>query len=134
MTNYIVFVEYAYFSLTSLAAALAAGAARLQAELLAALLERVQTLLRPPGQVNVHRGPHAGAQVGWARVQVPVPGFPEKIGVSFDQLGPVSIHSFNSLGVQQEVLARLCLDRVADTLDAARQALKDALEDSGKKV
>ena len=42
-------------------------------------------------------------------------------------------HSPNLLGVQQEVLARLCLDRVADALDAARQALEDALEeDSGK--
>ena len=56
-----------------LAAALAAGAARLQAQLLAALLEGVQALLGPAGQVDVHRGPHAGAQVGGARVQVPVP-------------------------------------------------------------
>ena len=56
-----------------LAAALAAGAAGLQAQLLAALLEGGQALLRPPGQVDVHRCPHSGAQVGGARVQVPVP-------------------------------------------------------------
>ena len=56
-----------------LAAALAAGAAGLQAELLAALLEGLIALLGPAGQVDVHGGPHAGAQVGGARVQVPVP-------------------------------------------------------------
>ena len=34
----------------------------------------------------------------------------------------------NLLGVQQELLARLSLDRVADALDAARESLEDSLK------
>ena len=57
-----------------LAAGLAPRAAGLQAQLLAALLEGGQALLRPAGQVDVHGRPHAGAEVGGAGVKVPVPG------------------------------------------------------------
>ena len=38
------------------------------------------------------------------------------------------IGQLNLLGMQQELLAGLALDGVADALDAARQALKDSLQ------
>ena len=115
-----------------LAAGLAPGAARLQAQLLAALLEGGQALLRPAGQVDVHGGPHARAQVGGARVEVPVPDGEH----SHKELRSNGKHwipkhgngPLNLLGVQQELLAGLALDGVADAFDAACQALEDALK------
>ena len=59
---------------------------------------------QPTGQVHMDRGPHAGAQVGRARVDVAV------------------------LGVQHKVFARLLLDGVADGLDATGQPVEDALD------
>lgn len=70
----------------SLAARLTAGATGLNVELLAPLLQVVDAVLGPAGQVNVDGGSHASAQVGWAGVDVA------------------------ELGGQQEVLARLSLD------------------------
>ena len=90
--------------LTSLAAGLAPGAPGLNLELLAPLLEGIHTLLGPAGQVNVDRGPHAGAKVGGARVDIA------------------------ELLAEDEVLAALGLDRVADGLDAAGKALEDSLD------
>merc|ERR1719151_252665 len=58
---------------TSLAAGLSPGAPGLHLELLAPLLEGAHAavaLLGPAGQVNVHGGTHAGAQVGGAGVDV----------------------------------------------------------------
>jgi len=87
---------------TSLATGLAAGAPWLKGQLLTPLLQGGQAFLRPAGQVNMHTGAHASAQVGGAGVQVAI------------------------LGVQQELLATLCLDRVAHGLDAPGQTVKDA--------
>ena len=78
----------------SLATRLTAGATGLDGELLAPLLQSWQTLLGPSGKVNVDGGPHASAQVGGARVDVA------------------------ELLRQLEVLARLGLDAVLDSLDA----------------
>ena len=61
-----------YLSLTSLAAGLSAGAAGLHGELLAPGLQLVHGLGGPAGQVHVHGGAHAGAEVGGAGVDEPV--------------------------------------------------------------
>ena len=76
-----------------LAAGLAAGATGLESELLAPGLQLVDAVLGPAGKVDVDGGPHAGAKVGGAGVDVA------------------------ELGGQQEVLAGLGLDGVADGLD-----------------
>jgi len=89
---------------SGLAARLAAGATGLDSELLAPGLQLVDALLGPAGKVNVDRGPHAGTQVGGAGVDVA-----ELLG-------------------QLEVLARLSLDAVTDSLDATGQALEDTLD------
>jgi len=89
---------------SGLAARLAAGATGLDSELLAPLLQGWETLLGPAGQVDVDGGPHAGAQVGWAGVDVA------------------------ELLRQLEVLARLGLDAVADSLDATGEPLEDTLD------
>ena len=65
-------------------------------------LQRLQTLLGPTGQVDVDRGPHAGSQVGGAGVDVTV------------------------LGVKHEVLSRLVLDTVPNSLDATSQTVEDS--------
>ena len=65
-------------------------------------LQRLQTLLGPAGQVDVDRGPHAGSQVGGAGVDVTI------------------------LGVKHEVLSRLGLDAVPNSLDATSQTVKDS--------
>jgi len=91
-------------SVSGLAARLAAGATGLDGELLAPLLQGWETLLGPAGQVNVDGGPHASAQVGGAGVDVA-----ELLG-------------------QLEVLARLSLDAVTDSLDATGEPLKDTLD------
>ena len=88
----------------SLAAGLSAGATGLDSELLAASLQLVNGLLGPAGQVHVDGGPHAGAQVGGAGVDVSV-----------------------LLG-QSVVLAGLRLDGLLDSLDTAGQAGEDSLD------
>jgi len=89
---------------SSLAARFTTGSTGLDSELLAPLLEAVDTVLGPSGQVNVDRGPHASAQVGGAGVDVA------------------------ELGGNLEVLARLGLDGVLDSLDASGQPLEDSLD------
>jgi len=89
---------------SSLAARFTTGSTGLDSELLAPLLEAVDTVLGPSGQVNVDRGPHAGAQVGGAGVDVA------------------------ELGGNLEVLARLGLDGILDSLDASGQPLEDSLD------
>ena len=79
---------------SSLATRLTTGATGLNSKLLAPGLKLVKTLHGPAGKVNVDRGPHASAQVGWARVNV------------------------TELLRQLEVLARLGLDTLLDSLDA----------------
>merc|ERR550539_334254 len=89
---------------SGLAARLSSGATGLNSELLAPGPELVNALLGPAGKVNVDGGPHAGTQVGWGGVDVA-----ELLG-------------------QLEVLARLGLDTVADSLDATSQAREDSLD------
>jgi len=91
-------------SVSGLATRLTAGATGLDGELLAPLLQGWETLLGPAGQVNVDGGPHASAQVGGAGVDVA------------------------ELLRQLEVLARLSLDAVLDSLDATGQSLEDTLD------
>jgi len=88
----------------SLAARLTTGSTRLKGQLFTPGLQSGQTLLGPSRQVNVNRGPHASSQVGGARVQVA------------------------KTGVQQELLSRLSLDRVTNSLDAFGQTVKDATD------
>ena len=79
---------------SSLAAGLTTSSTGLEGESLAPGLKLVNSLLGPSRKVNVDRGPHASAQVGGAGVDVA-----ELLG-------------------QLEVLARLSLDAVTDSLDA----------------
>jgi len=88
----------------SLATGLSTGSTGLQGKGLATLLQGVDSLLGPAGQVDVHRGAHASSQVGGARVQVSV------------------------LGVEHELLARLGLNRVSDGVDSTSKTLKDSLD------
>ena len=81
-------------SVSGLATRFTTGATGLDSEFLAPLLQSWETLLGPSGEVNVDRGPHASTQVGGAGVDVA------------------------ELLRQLEVLARLGLDAVADSLDA----------------
>jgi len=91
-------------SVSSLAARFAAGSTGLDIEFLAPLLELVNTVLGPSGEIDVDGSSHASAQVGWARVDV------------------------TKLGRNLEVLARLSLDGVLDSLDASGQSLENALD------
>jgi len=88
----------------SLAARFATGATGLDGELLAPLLESINTILGPAGEVNVDGSPHASAKIGGAGVDV------------------------TELFAQLEVLARLSLDGVLDSLDATGQSLEDTLD------
>merc|ERR1712012_742747 len=78
---------------SGLATRLSTGSTGLQVELLATSLELVDAVLGPAGQVNVNRCPHASTKVGGAGVDVAEPL------------------------IQAEVLARLLLHRVLDSLD-----------------
>merc|ERR1719236_325437 len=89
---------------SSLATRLTAGATGLDGELLAPGLELVNALLGPSGEIDVDGGPHASTQVGGAGVDVA------------------------ELLRQLEVLARLSLDTVLDSLDATGQPLEDTLD------
>merc|ERR1712072_98506 len=88
----------------SLTTGLSTGAARLHVELLTASLQRVNAVLGPAGQVNVDGGPHAGAEVGGAGVDISV-----------------------LLG-QSVVLAGLSLDGLLDGLDTTGQAGEHSLD------
>jgi len=87
-----------------LAAGFTAGAAGLQVQFFAFLLQSVDRFGGPAGQVNVNGGAHASAQVGGARVNV---------AELFGQL---------------EILAALGLDGVLDGLDTASKAFEDLLD------
>jgi len=91
-------------SVSGLATRFTTGATGLDSEFLTPLLQSWETLLGPSGEVNVDRGPHASTQVGGAGVDVA-----ELLG-------------------QLEVLARLSLDAVTDSLDATGEPLKDTLD------
>jgi len=73
-------------------------------KLLASSLQLVNTVLGPSRKINMNRGSHASTKVGWAGVNITI------------------------LGVQTEVLSRLFLDRVTNSLDASGQSLKDSLD------
>jgi len=89
---------------TGLAARLSAGSTGLDSELLTPGLELVDSLLGPSGEVAMDGSTHASSQVGGARVDITV------------------------LGIKHEVLARLSLDAVTDSLDATGKAIKDSLD------
>merc|ERR1712038_797524 len=61
-------------------------------------------MLGPSRKVNMDRGSHTSTQVGGARVNVTI------------------------LGIQAEVLSRLLLDRVSNSLDTSCKSLKDTLD------
>merc|ERR1711899_556486 len=86
---------------SSLATRLSAGSTGLQLQLLATSLQLLNTMLGPAGQVNVNRCPHASAKVGRAGVDVAEPL------------------------IQAEVLARLLLHRVLDSLDTLGEPGED---------
>merc|ERR1719510_2230892 len=88
---------------SGLATRLSTGATGLQVQLLATSLESVNAVLGPARQVNVNRGPHTSSKIGWARVNVT-----------------------ESL-IQAEVLARLLLDRVLNSLDTLGKPGEDLL-------
>jgi len=89
---------------TGLATRFAAGTTGLQAKSFAPLLQLVNRILGPAGQVNVDGGTHASAQVGGARVNVA------------------------EFGAEQELLARLSLDGVTDSSNAPGETLEDTLD------
>jgi len=89
---------------TGLATRFAAGTTGLQAKSFAPLLQLVNRLLGPAGQVNVDGGTHASAQVGGAGVDVA------------------------ELGGEQELLATLGLDGLTDSGDAPGETLEDTLD------
>merc|ERR1719158_243890 len=82
---------------SSLATRFSTSSTGLQVKLLATCLQFVNAVLGPARQVNVDRGPHASAKVGGAGVNVAV------------------------LLIKTEVLARLSLYRVLDSLDTLGQ-------------
>merc|ERR1719490_352927 len=88
---------------SSLATGFSTGSTGLQVKLLATSLELGNAVLGPARQVNVDRGPHAGTKVGGAGVDVTEPL------------------------VEAEVLARLLLDRVLDSLDTLGKPGEDLL-------
>jgi len=85
----------------SLAARLSTSSTGLQVKFLATSLELGNAMLGPARQVNVDRGPHASAKVGGAGVDVAEPL------------------------IKTEVLARLSLYRVLDSLNSLSKPLKD---------
>merc|ERR1712183_1065139 len=85
----------------SLATRLSPGAPGLQVQLLATSCQTLHALLGPTGKVNVNGCPHASSQVGGAGMDITV------------------------LGIQHEVLSRLCFDTVPNCLDSTSKAIKD---------
>lgn len=88
----------------SLSAGFSPGSTGLDGELLASGLQLVNSLLGPPGKVDVHGSAHAGSKIGGAGVDVAV------------------------LLIQTEVLANLSLDAVADGLDSSGETTEDSLD------
>lgn len=86
----------------SLATRFTAGTTGLNLEFFTSLLESIEAFLGPAGEIHMDGGPHAGAKVGGAGVNVAV------------------------LGVKHEFLAALGLDGITDSLDTAGEALKDS--------
>merc|ERR1711936_1024735 len=86
---------------SSLTTGLSTGSTGLQVQLLAASLQLVNAVLGPARQVNVDGSPHASTKVGGAGVDV------------------------TELLAKAEVLARLSLDRVLDSLDTLGQPGED---------
>merc|ERR1712038_611735 len=87
---------------TSLTTRFAACATGLHLQLFAPSLQGWQTLLGPARQVNMDRCAHASAQVCWARMEVA------------------------KTGAQHEILARLGLNRVTNSLDATGKSFKNS--------
>merc|ERR1712038_1540765 len=91
-------------SVTGLATRLSAGSTGLQLQFLTSGLQCINAEVSPSRKVNMDRGSHTSTQVGGARVNVTI------------------------LGIQAEVLSRLFLDRVSNSLDTSCKSLKDTLD------
>ena len=90
-------------SLTCLTPGLSSSSPGLQVKLLTSVLQSLQSLLRPPGEVDVDGGSHPSPEVGGAGVDVAV------------------------LGVQHELLARLFLHALSHCTDTTGQPVKHCL-------
>jgi len=90
-------------SVSSLSAGFSTGSTGLKVELFAAPLKGVKTDFGPSGKVNVDRGSHTSTKIGGAGVDITV------------------------LPVHHEILARLLLDRLLDSLDTSGEAIEDTL-------
>ena len=91
---------------SSLSTRFTTGSTGLQVQLFTTLLQSLNAVLGPSRKVDVYRGPHTSTKVGWARVDV------------------------TELLRQLEVLARLGLDTLLDSLDSAvkvKSSLNNAL-------
>ena len=111
------------FLLTSLATRLSPGASGLHLELLAPLLQGIQALLGPSREVNVDRGPHSCKEKMLLNYQ----NLGNFVFLTSAQVGGAGV-DVAELGAEDKVLAALGLDRVSDGLDAAGEALEDALD------
>merc|ERR550539_1168744 len=90
-------------SVTSLTTRFSTSSTRLKMKLFTSGLQLLNTVLGPSRQVNMDRSPHASSKVGRTRVNVSI------------------------FGIQTEVLSRLLLDRVTNSLDATGKSLKDSM-------
>jgi len=86
----------------SLSTRLTTGSTGLQVKLLTSCLQGINTMLSPTWKVNMDRCSHTSSKIGWAGVDVAV------------------------LRVKAEVLARLLLDRVSNSLDTLGKSFKDS--------
>merc|ERR1719320_679400 len=90
--------------MSSLTTALSPSSTGLQVKLFTSLLQLVNTVLGPSRQVNMDRGSHTSSKIGGAGMNVSI------------------------LGIKAEVLSRILLDTVSNSLDTSGQPLKDSLD------
>merc|ERR1712172_258594 len=90
--------------MSSLSTALSPGSSGLQVKLLTSFLQLVNAVLGPSRQVNMDRGSHTSSKIGGAGMNVSI------------------------LGIKAEVLSRLLLDTVSNSLDTSSKPLKDSLD------
>jgi len=87
----------------SLTTTLSSGTTGLQLKLFTSFLQLVNTILGPSRKVNMDRGSHSSSKIGGARVNVSI------------------------LGIKAEVLSRLLLYTLSNSLDTSCKSLKDSL-------
>merc|ERR1712106_1140765 len=84
----------------SLATRFSTSTTRLYLEFLTSFLESINTIGSPARQINMDRGPHTSTQVGGAGVNIAI------------------------FGIKTEVISRLSLNRITNSLDTTGQAFK----------